>query len=114
MLVSTAKHTFRAKQSADFSRQFADLDAAHAEGLIQPVIILRPILTNGAKTKTYLSGDAHAMKDVMCVTSVIARASITDLALKLAERAASGERVPEWAGIREPCRGMLKSAFSAR
>lgn len=102
VLVHTAKRTFWAKPFRDFEKQLADIAAAAAEGLIRPAIILPPILTNGARTGTYLSGDAHAMKDVMSVASVIARASIADLALKLSEKAVSGENTPAWIAIRQP------------
>ncbi len=108
MLVGLAKRTFWAKPFADFERQLADIDAAHADGLVKPTIILPPILTNGTKSRTYLSGDAHAMKDLMRVTSFVARASIADLALKLGEKAASGEKTPAWVAIRDCRRGRVR------
>jgi hypothetical protein len=101
MFVGLAKRTFWAKPFEDFERQLVDIEAARANDLVEPIIIVPPILTNGAETSSYLSGDAHAMKGLMGITSFIARASIADLALKLCEKAASGEKPSSWVAIRE-------------
>jgi hypothetical protein len=100
-LVGIAKRTFWAGPFADFEAQLAMVDEATAREFIRPTIILPPILTNGPKSDTYLSGEAHLMKDVMGITRSAARASIADLALKLGETAASGGHVPAWVAICE-------------
>ena len=42
------------------------------------------------------------MKNIMGVTRLVSRASLADLCLKLGEKAATGEQVPEWVGITNP------------
>jgi hypothetical protein len=102
MFVDVAKALFWSKPLADFTKQLAELEEAKGKGLIRPALILPPILNNGEKTNTYLSGEASTMKDVMGVTNSVSRASIADLCLKLGEKAASGEKVPQWIGITNP------------
>jgi hypothetical protein len=42
------------------------------------------------------------MKAAMGVTNSVSRAFMADLCLKLGEKAASGEKVPQWIGITNP------------
>jgi hypothetical protein len=102
MFVDIAKALFWSKPLRDFNRQLAEVDEAKDEGLIRPTLILPPMLSNGEKTNTYLSGEASSMKDAMGVTNFVRRASMADLCLKLGEKAASGEKVPQWIGITNP------------
>jgi hypothetical protein len=100
--VGIATTLFWSKPLADFEKQLAEIEVARNEGLIRPTVILPPILNNGAKTDTYVSGEASAIKDKMGVTNFVSRASMADLCLRLGERAASGEEVPQWVGITNP------------
>jgi len=102
MLVGIAKALFWSKPFVDFEKQLAEVEEAKNEGLVRPTLILPPILSNGEKTDNYLSGEANAMKDAMSVTNFVSRASMADLCLKLGEKAASGEEVPQWVGITNP------------
>src|SRR6202035_4065802 len=101
-LVGIAKTLFWSKPHADFEKQLAEIEEARNEGLIRPILILPPLLNNREKTDIYLSGEASTIKDAMGVTSFVSRASMADLCLRLGERAASGEEVPQWAGITNP------------
>jgi hypothetical protein len=94
--------TFVSIATTDFQKQLAEIEEARNRGLIRPILILPPILTNGKKTNTYLSGEATTIKDSMRVTNYVSRASMADLCLKLGEKAASGEEVPQWVGITNP------------
>jgi len=49
-----------------------------------------------------MTGEATIMKDAMGVTNFVCRASMADLCLKLGEKVASGEEVPQWVGITNP------------
>jgi putative NADH-flavin reductase len=102
LVVQAAKTLFWSKPYADFIKQLAEIEDAKAEGLIRPTLVLPPILSNGERTSTYLSGEAGMMKDVMAVTGSVSRASMADLCLKLGERAAAGEAVPQWVAITNP------------
>ena len=101
-LVGIAKTLFWSKPHADFEKQLAEIEEARNEGLIRPILILPPLLNNREKTDTYLSGEASTIKDAMSVTSFVSRASMADLCLRLGEKAASGEEVPQWVGITNP------------
>jgi hypothetical protein len=63
---------------------------------------LPPLLNNREKTDTYLSGEASTIKDSMGVTRFVSRVSMADLCLRVGEKAASGEEVPQWVGITNP------------
>lgn len=93
---------FWSKPRADFEKQLAEIVEAKDKGLIRPTLILPPILNNGKKTNTYRSGEASTMKDAMGVTNFVSRASMADLCLKLGEKVASGQEVPQWVGITNP------------
>src|ERR1700688_177809 len=101
-LVGIAKTLFWSKPHADFEKQLAEIEEARNEGLIRPILILPPLLNNMEKTDIYLSGEASTIKDAMGVTSFVSRASMADLCLRLGEKAASGEEVPQWVGITNP------------
>ena len=94
-----AQRLFWSKPRADFEKQLAEIEEAQNQGLIRPILILPPMLNNSEKTDTYLSGEAGTMKDSMGVTNFVSRASMADLCLRLGEKAASGEEVPQWVGI---------------
>jgi hypothetical protein len=100
--VNIASTLFWSKPLADFKKQLAEIEEAGNEGLIRPVLILPPLLNNKEKTDTYLSGEFSAIKDTMGVTNFVSRASMSDLCLRLGEKAASGEEVPRWVGITNP------------
>jgi NAD(P)H-binding len=100
--VDTATRLFWSKPHADFQKQLVEIEEATNAGLIRPILILPPILNNGDKTDTYLSGEASTMKDKMGVTNFVSRASMADLCLRLGEKAALGEEVPRWVGITNP------------
>lgn len=102
MFVSVVTALFWSKPAADFEKQLAEVEEAKDKGLIRPTLILPPILSNGDKTNSYRSGEASMMKDVMGVTKFVSRASMVDLCLKLGEKVASGEAVPQWVGITTP------------
>jgi hypothetical protein len=93
---------FWSKPHADFEKQLGEIEEASNEGLIRPTLILPPLLTNGEKTDTYLWGKASTIKDSMGVTNFVSRASMADLCLRLGEKAAAGEEVPQWVGITNP------------
>jgi hypothetical protein len=90
---------FWSKPFADFEKQLAEIEEAKNQGLIRPILILPPMLNNSEKAVSYLSGEAGTMKDAMGVTNFVSRASMADLCLRLGEKAASGEEVPQWVGI---------------
>jgi hypothetical protein len=100
--VGVAKSLFWSKPHADFEKQLAEIEEARNEGLIRPILILPPLLNNREKTDTYLSGEASTIKKSMSVTNFVSRASMADLCLRLGEKAASGEEVPQWVGITNP------------
>ena len=100
--VSIATTLFWSKPFADFEKQLAEIEEARNEGLIRPILILPPILNNKEKTDTYLSGEAGTIKDTMGVTNFVSRASMADLCLRLGEKTAAGEEVPQWVGITNP------------
>ena len=102
MFVDVAKTLLWSKPLTDFKRQLAEIEEAKGKGLIRPTLILPPMLNNGEKTNTYLSGEASTMKDAMGVINFVSRASMADLCLKLGEKAAAGEEVPQWVGITNP------------
>jgi hypothetical protein len=102
MFVDVAKALFWSKPFIDFKKQLAEIEEAKGKGLIRPNLVLPPMLNNGEKTNTYLSGEASTMKAAMGVTNSVSRASMADLCLKLGEKAASGEKVPQWIGITNP------------
>jgi hypothetical protein len=93
---------FWSKPLADFEKQLAEIEEARNEGLIRPILILPPLLNNGEKTDTYLSGEASTIKDTMGVANFVSRASMADLCLRYGEKAALGEEVPQWVGITNP------------
>ena len=93
---------FWAKVSVDFNKQLTEFKKAKDAGLVRPTLILPPILTNGRTRRDYQSGEASLMKDTMGVTKFVSRASVADLYLKLGEKAAMGQQVPEWVGITNP------------
>ncbi|AEG94060.1 hypothetical protein Rta_29570 [Ramlibacter tataouinensis TTB310] len=99
MFVSVATVLFWSKPLADFEKQLAEVGDAKDKGLIRPTLILPALLNDGRKTNTYWSGEASIMKEAMGVTNFVSRASMADLCLKLGERVASGEEVPQWVGI---------------
>jgi len=96
MFVSVATALFWSKPLNDFVKQLAEVEEAKDKGLI------RPMLNDGEKTNTYRSGEASMMKDAMGVTKFVSRASMADLCLKLGEKMASGEELPQWVGIINP------------
>jgi len=100
--VGIATTLFWSKPLADFQKQLAEIEEARNEGLIRPILILPPMLNNREKTDTYLSGEASTIKDTMGVTNFVSRASMADLCLRLGEKAAAGEEVPQWVGITNP------------
>lgn len=102
LVVAAGKSFLWAKPFADFEKQLTEVETARVEGLIRPIIVMPPILTGGARTSDYLAGEAQAMKDAMRVTKTISRASMADLCLKLGERAASGEALPQWVAVTNP------------
>jgi hypothetical protein len=102
MFVGLAKALFWSKPLADFKKQLAEVEEATGKGLIRPTLILPPMLNNREKTNTYLSGESSTMKDAMGVTNSVSRASMADLCLKLGEKAAAGEEVPQWVAITNP------------
>jgi len=105
-IVGFAKRTFWAGPYWDFQKQFELLFAARQKGLLRPTFIAPPILTDAACETAYLSGDTQAMRQMMRLSSTVARMCIADLAIKLAERAVGGEETPEWVAIRDlPKRG---------
>lgn len=93
---------FWAKVSADFNKQLTEIQKAKDAGLVRPILILPPILTNGRRRKDYQSAEASLMKNTMGFTRFVSRASVADLCLKLGEKAAMDEQVPEWVGITNP------------
>ena len=93
---------FWSKARADFDKQLTDVKTAKDAGLVQPTHILPAILTNGRKRKDYQSAEASLIKNTMGVTRFVSRASLADLCLKLGEKTATGEQVPEWVGITNP------------
>ena len=95
-MVGIAKTLFWSKAHADFEKQLAEIEEARSEGLIRLILILPPPLNNREKTDTYLSGEASTIKDAMGVTNFVSRASMADLCLRLGQKAASGEEVPQW------------------
>lgn len=99
-LVSIARSTFWSRPYADFERQFIDLEIAEGKGLVRPTILLPAMLTQGQKSDTYAWGAPDAIKHRMRVTSYISRASLADLCLRLAERAAD-EPPSRWIAIAE-------------
>jgi hypothetical protein len=102
IFVDVMKAMFWSKPLADFRKQFEEVQVAMQNGLIRPILILPPMLNNREKTNTYLSGEASTMKDVIGVTNFVSRASMADLCLKLGEKVAAGEEVPQWVGITNP------------
>jgi len=102
MFVSVATALFWTKPLTDFEKQLAEVEEAKDKGLIRPTLILPPILNDCEKTNTYRSGEASMIKDAMGVTNFVSRASMADLCLKLGERVASGEELPQWIGITNP------------
>jgi putative NADH-flavin reductase len=102
-VVSIAKSTFWSKPYADFERQFADIELAEQKALIRPTILIPPVLTRGPKTDTYVWGEPEAIKHRMGLTGSVSRASLADLCVCLAERAAA-EPVPRWIAIVEASR----------
>lgn len=90
---------FWSKPFADLEKQVLDLQAAKVEGLIEPILILPPILTNGKKMPDYHFGEARMMKGFMRMPGFVSRASLADLCLKIGEKAASGTEVPQWIGV---------------
>jgi hypothetical protein len=99
IFVSVATVLFWSKPLIDFEKQLAEVEEAKEKGLIRPTLILPPILNDREKTDTYRSGEARMMKDAMGVTNFVSRACMADLCLKLGEKVASGEEVPQWVGI---------------
>jgi putative NADH-flavin reductase len=99
VFVGFAKTFLWSRPLNDFKKQFAELEEAKGMGLIRPTLILPPMLNNAEKTNTYLSGEASAMKDAMGVMNFVSRASMADLCLKLGEKVAAGEELPQWVGI---------------
>jgi hypothetical protein len=69
---------FWSKPFTDFKKQLAEVEEAKGKGLIRPTLILPPMLTNGEKTDTYLSGESSTMKDAVGVTNSVSRASMAD------------------------------------
>lgn len=102
MFVGVATKLFWSKPLADFEIQLAEVEEAKEKGLIRPILILPPMLNNREKTNVYLSGEAGMIKDAMGVTNFVSRGSMAELCLKLGEKVASGEDVPQWIGITNP------------
>jgi putative NADH-flavin reductase len=97
-MVSVAKSTFWSRPYADFENQFERLDFAERQGLIRPTILLPPMLKQGPISDNYAYGEPETLKQRMRVTSTISRASLADLCVRLAERAAE-KPVPRWIAI---------------
>ena len=102
MFVRVLTTLFWSKASADFNKQLTEVKEAKDAGLVHPTLILPAILTNGRKRRDYQAAEASLMKNIMGVTRFVSRASLADLCLKLGEKAATGEQVPEWVGITNP------------
>lgn len=84
---------------ADFKLSYEMMSKAEAEGLIRTTKLQPPFLTNGARTKTYQFGDAHLFKS-MNAYSTVSRNDLADAALRLAEQAAEGEKLPEFVAVK--------------
>ena len=81
-IISLATSTFYAPVVRDFELTNTQLQSPKADGLIQPIVLMPPILTSGALTTTYESGDAlTAMKDKMHTLDTVSRSSMAHLAL---------------------------------
>jgi hypothetical protein len=102
MFVDATEALLWSKPLADFQKQLAEVVEAKGWGRIRPTLVLPPMLNNSEKTDTYLAGEASTMKDAMGVTNFVSRASMANLSLKLGEKAASGEKVPQWVGVTNP------------
>ena len=101
-LVSLAVNTFYAPVMRDFDLMLAQLEAPTADGVIQPIQLMPPLLTNGPLTAKHEFGDALTeMKDKMRVYDTISRASMAHVALLLGEKAAAGEAVPSHVALRQ-------------
>jgi len=114
MFVDVAKALLWSKPLNDFKKQLGEVEEAMGVGLIRPTLILPPILNNGEKTNPYLSGDASTVKvkDAMSAMKFVSRASMADLCLKLGEKVAAGEEVPQWVGITNPSRTSEECSMS--
>ena len=102
MFVRVLTTLFWSNASADLNKQLTEVKEAKDAGLVHPTLILPAILTNGRKRRDYQAAEASLMKNTMGVTRFVSRASLADLCLKLGEKAATGEQVPEWVGITNP------------
>lgn len=101
--VSLAVNTFYAPVARDFTRTVALLEAATADGLIQSIQLMPPLLTNGALTATYEYGDAlGAMKGKMHTFDSVSRASMANVAMLVGEKVAAGQTVPGYIALRQP------------
>jgi putative NADH-flavin reductase len=109
-VVSIAKSTFWSKPYADFERQFMDIELAEKKALIRPTILIPPVLTQGPKTDTYVWGEPDAVKHRIGLASSISRASLADLCVRLAERAAE-QPASRWIAIAEASRDWKKLFF---
>jgi hypothetical protein len=74
MFVHFAKVLLWSKSLNDFKKQLAEVEEAKGMELIRPTLILPPMLNNGEKTNSYLSGEASAMKNAMSAINFVNRA----------------------------------------
>jgi hypothetical protein len=87
---------------ADFKLMFQRCEAAKADGIVRPIVLMPPLLTNGPRTTTFQYGDWSKFTGVMRALDQISREDLAHAALELGEQAAAGEEVPEWVAIRQP------------
>lgn len=99
--VGMATTSFWSKPFADFEKQLAEIEEAWTEGLTRPILILPPLLNNREKTGLPVGrGQYDQRYDGRA--NFVSRACMADLCLRLGEKAASGEEVPQWVGITNP------------
>ena len=102
-VILTAVKTFYAPMARDAALMLSELDAAAADGLIQPILLMPPLLTRGKRTSTYEFGDALTeMSGKMHVFDSVSRDSMADLALSLGEKAVTGQPIPKFVALRQP------------
>ncbi len=101
MFVSVATALFWSKPLTDFEKQLAEIEEARTRDLFGRLSSCRRY-SPMARRRAPRSGEASMMKDAMGVTKSVSRASMVDLCLKLGEKVASGEEVPQWVGIANP------------
>ncbi len=76
ILVRVLTALFWAKVSADFNKQLTEIQKAKDAGLVRPILILPPILTNGRRRRDYQSGEANLIRHTMGFTRFVSQASV--------------------------------------